>query len=69
MNKIVKGCVIGTIFIGMAEFAFTLGKASMLGCLLKYNASAEEAISILNKDGRIKLRCISSLAKIFKEET
>lgn len=69
MNKIVKGCIIGTIFIGTAEFAFALGKASILGTLLKYNASAEEAISILDNDKRIKLRCISLLAKIFKEES
>lgn len=67
MNKIVKGCIIGTVLYGMTEIGFELGKCHMLRIMAKYDISPNEVISILSEDKRLKSRFIANVAKIAKE--
>lgn len=68
MNKIVKGCIIGVLSLGVFEFAGQFGKGYMLGYLAKTNLSADEAIEILSAYKNPKAWLISDVAKFIKKQ-
>lgn len=68
MNKILKIALIGVGIYEGCNLMFDLGKAHMLGTLVKYNVTANEVIDFIAEDKRARLKLISKCATIFKQE-
>lgn len=68
MNKIIKGCLICAGGYKLSNLMFDLGKAHMLGTLLKYDVSAKETYDALSECKSPRLKFIADFANRMKND-
>ncbi len=68
MNRMLKAVIIGGAIYEGCNLMFDLGKAHMLGTLVKYNIQPTETINMLETDDRFRLKFIAKTAQIFKQD-
>lgn len=68
MNKLIKTCIVGSIIYAISDVSYQMGKGRMLGGLAKTGITASQCMDAISDNKHPRVKFVSMVAKITKEE-
>ena len=68
MNKLIKTSIVGSIIYTISDASYQMGKGRMLGALAKTDLTGSQCMDVISDDKRPRVKFVSMVAKLTKEE-